>query len=52
VPAGSHADLGGEGAGELTLREAGAAREGRNRQVLVRVLGDPLLHLAQRLAAC
>jgi hypothetical protein len=49
VPAGWQAGLGGEGAGELARRQAGPLGQRLDRQVGRRVLGDPLLHLAERL---
>src|SRR5690348_18507298 len=48
VPAGRHADLGGERAGEAARRQAGTFRERLDGQVARRVLGDPLLHVPQR----
>jgi len=48
VPAGRHAGLGGEGAGELARRQAGLPGQGFDGQVGAGVFGDPLLNLAKR----
>jgi len=48
VAAGWHAHLRGERAGEVARGQAGPFREGLHREVVRRVLGDPLLHVAQR----
>lgn len=50
VPARGHAGLRLEGAGEVAWREAGAGGERLDGEVVVGVLGDPVLDLAQRLA--
>ena len=50
VAARCHARLGLEGAGEVAGREPGAGGERLDGQVVVGVLGDPLLDLAQRFA--
>src|SRR6201988_338572 len=49
VTAGGRADLGGERAGKLPGREVRPEREGLDGQGLGWVLGDPLLHVPDRL---
>src|SRR5579862_3078844 len=44
-----HTDFGGEGPRELARGQPGPAGQRLYRQVRVRVIGDPALHLAQRL---
>ena len=51
MPARRYPGLGRERPGELPRRQARPGRQPVHRQVRGRVLADPLLHLAQRLAA-
>src|SRR5215207_914944 len=50
VRGGCHPGLAAKGTREVALAHAGPARQGGNGQVLIQVVRDPLLELAQRLA--